>query len=82
MTPRRLFFWSLIGLAISVLGFLGFIFLGFAFFTYQGNGMDWIYPVGGLFVSLGLASVVVAIISGVLSIKEAREEKESNSPPS
>ena len=42
--------------------------------------MDWIYPVGGLFVLLGLASVFIAAISGALSIKEAREERESNSP--
>jgi hypothetical protein len=26
----------------------GVVFLSLAFFPYQGNGMDWIYPAGGL----------------------------------
>ncbi len=80
MTPRRKLFWSLIGIAISVLGCLGFIFLGFVFFTYQGNGMDWIYPTGGLFFFLGIASVFTAVSSGVQAIKKARE-KENRIPP-
>jgi hypothetical protein len=75
MTPKRLFFYSLIAIGLSVFGFMGIIFLCFAFFTYQGNGMDWIYPVGGLFVLLGMGSVVVAGISGVLCLIEERDSK-------
>jgi hypothetical protein len=78
MTPRRLLFWSLIGLAISVIGFFGIMFLGFAFFTYQGTGMDWIYPTGGLFVLVGFGSALTVVVSGVLAIKESREK---NSEP-
>jgi hypothetical protein len=75
MTPQRLLFWSLIALALSVCGFFGIIFLSFAFFTYQGNGMDWIYPTGGLFVFIALGSAFTAVVSG---IKTAREEREHN----
>ena len=74
MTPQRLLFWALISLAISVLGFFGIMFLGFAFFSYQGNGMDWIYPTGGVFVLVGIASVFVAVISGVIAAKERWKE--------
>jgi hypothetical protein len=56
MTPQRMFMWSLIALAISICGLITICFVGFAFFTYQGNGMDWIYTAGGSLILIALGS--------------------------
>jgi hypothetical protein len=64
MGIRRLFFISLALLIVSTLGCLGFVFLAFAFFTYQGSGMDWIYPTGGLAVLVWLASAFGTVTTG------------------
>lgn len=80
MSPKRLFLLSIVGLAIAGCGFIAFVFVGFAFFTYQGNGMDWIYPVSGLFVMLGVASGFTACVSGVIALREHEEEQNADRP--
>jgi hypothetical protein len=47
---------SLAGLIVATIGILGFFYVSFAYFGYQGNGMDWIYPTGGLFAILWVVS--------------------------
>jgi hypothetical protein len=79
MGIRRLFFISLALLIASTLGCLGFVFLAFAFFTYRGNGMDWIYPAGGLAVLVWLTSAVGTVITGgIVFFKYIQKKRISN----
>ena len=75
MSTKRQFFISLTVLIASTLGCLGIVFLLFAFFTYQGNGMDWIYPAGGLVVIIWMGSAFTTLVSGVRLVSEYRESK-------
>ena len=69
MTPRRLRTWSLISLVLSVVGFFVFLFLGLAIFPHE-QGMAWAYPMEGSFGFLALASVLTAVVSRELDVKE------------
>jgi hypothetical protein len=46
------------------------VFISFGFFTYQGTGMDWIYPAAGLCVLLWMGSARTTVASGVAVIGE------------
>jgi len=75
VTQKRIFLVSLIVFGLSVCGILGFLFVCFAFFAYQGNGMDWIYTTGGFFVLVALGSGFMTIINGIRTIKEHIQSK-------
>jgi hypothetical protein len=68
MTPSRLFFLSLLGLVVATCGVVGFFYIGFRYFTYQGSGLDWIYPVGGSFFVMWFGSAAMARVSGVWAV--------------
>jgi len=58
MTEWDKFFISLAVLILSTLGCAAFFYLGMAFFTYQGHGMDWIYWFGYLMIILWFVSLI------------------------
>jgi len=70
MTTPRLFFLSLAGLVVASCGLLGFVYIAFRYFTYQGNGMNWIYPAAGFFCMLWLGSACTALFSLVKAVVE------------
>jgi membrane protease YdiL (CAAX protease family) len=70
MVSLRRFVISLVCLVAATCGLLGFLFISFAFFTYQGNGMDWIYPAAGLCVLLWMWSAWVTVTSGIAAVEE------------
>jgi hypothetical protein len=78
MVIRRLFFISLALFIASTLGCLGFVFLSFAFFTYHGNGMDWIYPAGGLAVFVWVTSASGTVITGAMVLLEKIQKKRNS----
>jgi len=65
MTALRLFLVSLVAFLLATCGLAGIFIIAFTFFTYQGTGLDWIYPTGGLFILLGLGSAFTALASCV-----------------
>jgi hypothetical protein len=65
---RYVFFLFLASLVVSTLGLVGFFVIGMVFFTYQGNGMDWIYPVGGLMALLLPVSALGTIVTGTMMV--------------
>lgn len=65
MTAVRLLAISLVVLFLATCGIIGFFVLSFAYFNYQGSGMDWIYPTSGLMILMWLGSVVMAVASRV-----------------
>jgi uncharacterized iron-regulated membrane protein len=68
MTAHRLFFISLVALFLATCGLAGFFIIAFKYFTYQGSGLDWIYPTGGLLVLAWAGSAFTAVASGVTAI--------------
>jgi hypothetical protein len=68
-TPQR-FFISLVVLILATCGLIGFVTVAFMFFTYRGNGMDWIYPTSGVFTILWLGSAYTAVESGIKMLRD------------
>jgi hypothetical protein len=67
--PLRYIFLISLGLLVaSALGLAGVLVLGMAFFTYRGNGMDWIYPVGGLAALVLPVSAVSVTVTGAIIV--------------
>ena len=68
---RSLRYICLISLALLVasgLGLVGVLVLGIVFFTYRGNGMDWIYPLGGLAALVLPVSAVSVVVTEALIV--------------
>ena len=75
MTALRLFFISMGVFVAAASGLVAFFVLGFAFFTYQGKGLDWIYPTAGLCVFAMYGSGFVAVASGATEIVQRIRRK-------
>jgi len=70
MVSTKVFAISLFCLVGAICGLLGLVFIAFRFFTYQGTGMDWIYPAAGLCVLLWMGSAWTTVTRGVAVIGE------------
>ena len=75
MSNLRQFFISLGVLVASTAACLGFVLVSFAFFTYQGNGMDWIYPAGGLAVIAFVGSGFSTAVTGTKMLHDYLSKK-------
>jgi hypothetical protein len=59
----------------ATVGLAAIFTVSFRYFTYQGNDLDWIYTVGGLFSVLWLLSafgMTAAAVIAVLNGKQSR----------
>lgn len=65
---RYVFFVSLGLLVASILGLIGFFVIGMVFFTYQGNRMDWIYPVAGFMAFVLPVSAFSTVVTGAMMV--------------
>jgi hypothetical protein len=69
--------WLIGVLIVSTIGIGALFFLGFKYFTHQGNDLDWIYEVGGLFAILWLLSALGAVLfSAVIAIANKGKKAE------
>jgi hypothetical protein len=75
MTALRPFFISMGVFVTAACGLAGFFVLAFTFFTYQGKGLDWIYPTAGLCVFALYVSGFAAAASGVTAIAQRIRRK-------
>jgi hypothetical protein len=75
MTALRLFFISLVALCLATCGLVGIFIIALLYFTYQGTGLDWIYPTGGLLVFACFGSAFAAAASGVTAVAVAIRRK-------
>jgi hypothetical protein len=60
---------------VATIGLGAVFFLGFKYFTHQGNDLDWIFSVGGLFAVLWLLSAFgVAVCTTVIEIANRKKK--------
>lgn len=78
MTPLQTFLCWLGALTLTACGLAGVIVITLGFFTYQGTGLDWIYPVSGLLLIACSASAYKVLSSGLYLIALARKRKRAN----
>ena len=57
-----LLLFSLICLAGSSVGLLVLVLIGFKYFSYQGKGLDWIYPASGILLMAWLVSAASSLV--------------------
>lgn len=76
MIYRRIFFVSLAAFIVTTVGCLGFVYISFRYFTYQGNGMDWIYTAGGFAVLIWMASAFCTVLAAVMMATRRRADRD------
>jgi hypothetical protein len=59
---------SLAALILATCGLAGILLLAMKYFSYQGTGLDWIYPAAGLLIMLWCLSAFGVIASGVTAL--------------
>ena len=65
MTATRMLGISFSALILATCGLAGILFLGMKYFSYQGTGLNWIYPTAGLLIMLWCVSAFGVIACGV-----------------
>ena len=65
MTATRMLGISFALLIFATCGLASILFLAMKYFTYQGTGLDWIYPTAGLLIMLWCLSAFGVVASGV-----------------
>jgi len=74
MTAARGFYISLACFIAATFGLISFVWVSFRFFTYQGHGLDWIYPAAGLLILVWFGSATSALITGIAAFtKDTRQ---------
>jgi hypothetical protein len=71
MTATRLLIISFAALVLNTAGLFALVILSLKYFTYQGTGLDWIYPVSGLLIMAWLLSAFGVVANGVTVIATA-----------
>ncbi len=77
MTAPRKFVASLVALVVVTCCLIGLFLVSLRFFTYQGSGMDWIYPTLGLLMVFWFGSAGIALSNGISAVSEYRRRKRS-----
>ena len=68
MTANRMLGISFAVLLLATCGLAGILFLAMKYFTYQGAGLDWIYPTAGLLIMVWCVSAFGVVASGVTAL--------------
>ena len=68
MTATRMLGISFATLILATCGLAGMLLLAMKYFSYQGTGLDWIYPTAGLLIMLWCVSAFGVIASGVTAL--------------